>query len=474
MKNILTLLAICLAFCGSTANAQSDGYLTRTNLSRYIKLNTPYYFSATLMNNGPSNLTSCLLVYSVYDSIIQQKNIVTNLPDGGYSTTVDFVNSFVLTSLGTHTMKLWIQNTAPSDTNQANDTLTINMICVPELVSRKLLVEKFTGTWCPACPGGIERMMDIEAITPNMILVDVHRSDNLSNLDATALNSQYAYIHTPSALVDRKDWGQQHLNTNYAWEQNIATRAGHKTPINLTMTRSYNSSTRQITVNLTATVLNDLPGNFRLNAWVIEDSVLGNAANGMSQQNAANTVVGSMFYGAGNPINPFYHMNVARKLMAGIAGDSSAIPANPLAGTYSTTLTYTLPANYNEDHIRIVGFAMSHEADITDREMLDAEEMHLTQTVGLFDAQQSLDFAGLSLYPNPSNGSFTVALQSPSTQPAQLSIVNQLGQTVWSQPVSLLTGANELDVDFLTLPAGAYHVRVNSATTSVSQIMIVR
>jgi hypothetical protein len=88
--------------------------------------------------------------------------------------------------------------------------------------------------------------------------------------------------------------------------------------------------------------------------------------------------------------------------------------------------------------------------------IIDTPSNAITMNVasGLDDIQPQSN----SLYPNPNNGSFTLATGSASD--VDLHIINQLGQVVWSQRNMKAGVSGEIDVQTGALPAGHYILKL--------------
>ena len=71
--------------------------------------------------------------------------------------------------------------------------------------------------------------------------------------------------------------------------------------------------------------------------------------------------------------------------------------------------------------------------------------------------------AALSVYPNPAPGNFTLSLNSPAAQTATLTLTDQLGRVVQTQPVALQAGANQVPVPTAGLAAGLYQLTLRTA-----------
>lgn len=86
-----------------------------------------------------------------------------------------------------------------------------------------------------------------------------------------------------------------------------------------------------------------------------------------------------------------------------------------------------------------------------------------------------LKAGGLSIYPNPSTGQFTVAADlSQPTQALQLVVRNVLGQEVLRQPVAAGQRALKIAVDLSSLKAGLYQVSLGTDGDFVSRKVLVQ
>jgi hypothetical protein len=73
----------------------------------------------------------------------------------------------------------------------------------------------------------------------------------------------------------------------------------------------------------------------------------------------------------------------------------------------------------------------------------------------------------IDLFPNPSNGETTLKIESNGSASAKITVMNVLGQTVYSQPVNLVAGTNKLLINAAEFAPGVYHVLVDSKIGSV-------
>ena len=72
----------------------------------------------------------------------------------------------------------------------------------------------------------------------------------------------------------------------------------------------------------------------------------------------------------------------------------------------------------------------------------------------------------LSIYPNPSNGSFTIKLNLRASEEVSIKAINSLGQEVLARELSGLSGANEYSIDMTAQVNGIYFLNVRAGNQS--------
>ena len=80
----------------------------------------------------------------------------------------------------------------------------------------------------------------------------------------------------------------------------------------------------------------------------------------------------------------------------------------------------------------------------------------------------------LKLYPNPNTGLFTIGLDQQIEEDLVLTITNVLGQVVYDETLTNISGHLEKQVDLRTLPSGIYNLGVTSPNINISKKVILK
>ncbi|MEL6132527.1 MAG: PKD domain-containing protein, partial [Bacteroidota bacterium] len=79
-----------------------------------------------------------------------------------------------------------------------------------------------------------------------------------------------------------------------------------------------------------------------------------------------------------------------------------------------------------------------------------------------------------SFYPNPAKDRVTVRYYLPQETVAELRIVNQIGQVVYSKSLSAETGENRLDIDTGSWARGFYSIQMTHKQSRISEVLILK
>ncbi len=229
--------------------------------------------------------------------------------------------------------------------------------------------------------------------------------------------------------------------------------------VDVGMALDYNPVTRELTVNLTSDFIASVSGDLRMNCVILEDNIVGEQSG----------VDGS-----------YTHRHVARKYLGGAWGVDAGIPNNVNAGqSYNHQFNVTLPNDWDEEQISVVGLVQRYNGDNTQREILNAAEAklgietfaHFTPDVPgqngitVIDAGESVTFtdgsggsAGIGSWnwtfqggtPSSSNtqGPHTITYNTPGIYDVSLTVTDYQGGSDTKTVDALIEVLDVLDANF--------------------------
>ncbi len=219
--------------------------------------------------------------------------------------------------------------------------------------TKRVLIEEGTGTWCNWCPRGFvfgEQMV----YEYDAIFIAIHMGDVMESSpeygDATNMTG------LPAGNVDRVAMDIDPAD----WETSVISQMNNIPPADISVTTNFNAGTRILTMTVTADFFTSLSGNYKLGAVVVEDAVTG-ITTAYDQQNAysgGTTQMGG-WENLPNPVpaRQMVYDHVARYLASEYEGDAGSLPGTIAAGSqHSHTLSFTLPADYDEEYTHVVGY----------------------------------------------------------------------------------------------------------------------
>jgi thiol-disulfide isomerase/thioredoxin len=269
-----------------------------------------------------------------------------------------------------------------------------------QVPSRTVLIEEFTGEWCGWCPNG---MMELEEMIAKygdtIIVVAVHTSDPLESPSASAMIGAWANF-SPSALINR-DYdtllGAQVFQTG-DWDAVIARQIDTPPVCDVQLNYGYNPSSRLLTAEVKANFTENYIGDGRLNLYIVEDSVAGNAQHNYLSGDPQ--FIGTPFYALPDPIPGFIHEHVLREMVGESYGIDGIIPDTVTAGQeFSYSFTYTIPAGYNLGHLHLIGLVQQHKGLKKYRKILNS--VHYKFDPAITGQENSAVFEKISIGPNP-------------------------------------------------------------------------
>lgn len=364
------------------------------------------------------------------------------------------------------------------DPNNEYDTLSISLNIGSGIsVDKKPLIEEFTTAPCQFCPDGAVQVEAALAATPSAIAVGVHAcfgTDAMTIPEASTYCSAFG-SGAPTATIDRVLFpGQTNVaisRSGNAWLTRTATQATLGSPVDVILTGLYDTTNRQVNVDLAASFVDFVGGDIRVTLFVVEDHVRG-VGSGYNQVNAYNGVAGHPYFGAGNPVVNYDHRHVLRDVYPtnDAWGDATVIPTKPELNTpYTKNHNFTLSTAWDADSVSLVGFVSYYNADVGQREVLNAVEVKLSN-IPTSVAEIEKDASSLNIYPNPTADitNMTFNLSTPSA--VSLVIRDITGKEVLSQNFGMMaTGQQKIAVNATNLSNGIYFATMHIGSELVTR-----
>lgn len=217
---------------------------------------------------------------------------------------------------------------------------------------RTPLIEQFTATssgWCPVATDSINAIL---SRTPNARAVAHHITihEPMRTSDNDWLAGHLIMGSPPAVTIDRVPvnlpTGGISFPVNQSdWGSIVSTRAMSSAPLSISVAGTWNPFTRQLAFNVTLNILQNMQGEFYLNAYLSEDSLMYPQ---MLWLNGTNVQV-----------SPYYHNRVTRKMIAGQYGTMLTSTGFANGQVVFQQYSYNVPTSYNISNCHLTVFVTS-------------------------------------------------------------------------------------------------------------------
>ncbi|MEX1132701.1 MAG: Omp28-related outer membrane protein [Flavobacteriales bacterium] len=332
---------------------------------------------------------------------------------------------------GSGILKVWAVGVG--EANPSNDTLIFRITALEQWTTKSVLLEQWTGTWCPQCPPANTAGNTLDN-DPQVVVAKHHAVDEFSSGASTAFFAPYEVTFTPAGVLDQGEYGTYAPNPGSAqWGQQVEQRKQGVSPVQVGIGAVYNALDRMLTVDMSATYTYGLPGEHAMNVFILEDGISAPQANA--------------------PAN-YVHQQVVRDVLTGVQGDGNVIPSTPVPGAaYTGTWGFIVPEDWVAQNIRAIGF-------VTHRENGEATTLNVRSTSSLVVGLNERDARSTTMraYPNPASGALWLELAEVQGATTLLVLAAD-GREVISH-AALFAGAPLVVNGFEALTPGVYLVKV--------------
>ncbi len=438
-----------------------DNDVALQNINRYnfVLINETIEFQGIIRNLGTIIIQSLDVSWRVNGGNIHSINF--NSMNLSSMDTMSFIHStpWIPKTQEGFDIDIWVSdpNGIP-DANPSNDTLHMHVInAVSSKPNKNVFLEVFGATWCTICPHAASVISEINNSTDKLIVAVVHIDDPYTCTTGTEIFENYHLFPgwLVTGLIDRYTfYGDVSMDMDrYLWPRHVDQREDNISPVEITMNNSYDPSTRELEIDLTAIFRCSLMGDFRINCYIVEDSIISRQDNILTLPDREPYCHKDYWvYNPPGTIENYIHMNVLRDVLGGAWGTAGSLPNYVIdSEPYDFHYEYLVSGEYNANNLRIIGVIQKYNSDSSKCEVYNAMDMHLNHVTNTnFVNSKS---SSISIYPNPAH---TMLYLENTNGSATYSIFNTAGRELISGQV------NNSKIFIGDLVNGIYLLSINS------------
>jgi hypothetical protein len=436
-----------------------DAAITEVTMRQLGLTGQELQVTGELRNLGLTPITSAMLSYTVGANTVDQPLTGLNIPTLG-SYQFSFTQPYTL-AVGVQTITVTVF--APNglaDDNPDNDTKTSILTGYTPAPGKRVVIEEATGTWCGWCPRGTINMDRAADYYPeHFVGIAVHNGDPMAVPEYdNGITSFPGFTGFPSVIMDRLQ-----IFDPSQIEANFLSRVTAPPVALLSNHATWNETTNELQVTVTADFQAAVSGNFRLSLVVTEDGVTG-LGSGFNQVNFyAGGASGPMggYENLPNPVpaSQMVYDYVGRAVVGGFNGVAGSLPASIAAGeTHSYTFSYTLPSEYDYNRIKLIGLLLNAQGRIDNASSTSIDEAIANAPVNTLEA--AAQQPEVRIFPNPFSDVTSLQLNLPETAEVQLRVFSSTGALVATRQYGTLQGQWTLPFQAGELPNGMYFLQL--------------
>lgn len=308
--------------------------------------------SCNKQEKGISNERIITVTSPYGDHLITNYSILFTAKDGNGTDLTGQVNFFVNAQVQSSNEIIFTQSgnyeiTAQLDIDGQNITSQVFNVQVTEpRHTTKILVEDYTGTWCPNCPRVVYHLKQAVQQNNNIIPVAIHFSrwqgdDPFGFDNINTLIQDFNINAFPTPVINR--------TLGFFWDETYAQLENelNKTQaLGLAINSNVNANNLNIEVNVRFD-LNLTEPDLKLVVLLLENELLADQVNSTS------------YYGGQNPIIDFEHNHTLRMALTGLYGETIPVDKKMYNQIYTYTFNGTIPANVVDiQNCEIVAFVI--------------------------------------------------------------------------------------------------------------------
>lgn len=266
---------------------QTDIKITNVKVSEKLPINSQNNVKFNIFNYGVRTINQVLVEYT-YNG--QTNNLYLNNLDlwNGMGYTVNITDLKTPATEGNYPLNIKVSAREMADEIIDDNTYTINQEIYASGYQRKVLIEKFTGQSCSACPNGAEIIKATRAAFEGRSIEVAHHEG--FGADAFTIDESKEYANffysqpkfSPAIMIDRNVANSENPTsvvgrvnddaTPLFTEDALAKALESIAPLNINIAHTYDEATRQLTVTVSGEAIQALP-NARVNIWLTQSNI---------------------------------------------------------------------------------------------------------------------------------------------------------------------------------------------------------
>lgn len=336
---------------------QTDIKITNVKVSEKLPINSQNNVKFNIFNYGVRTINQVLVEYT-YNG--QTNNLYLNNLDlwNGMGYTVNITDLKTPATEGNYPLNIKVSAREMADEIIDDNTYTINQEIYASGYQRKVLIEKFTGQSCSACPNGAEIIKATRAAFEGRSIEVAHHEG--FGADAFTIDESKEYANffysqpkfSPAIMIDRNVANSENPTsvvgrvnddaTPLFTEDVLAKALESIAPLNINIAHTYDEANRQLTVTVSGEAIQALP-NARVNIWLTQSNI------------KAFQIKGS---------DDYSHNHAIRATLTGTWGQELVLTPD---NKYEMTFRYQLPEKIGDfdvviEDMEIVAFIADYDA----------------------------------------------------------------------------------------------------------------
>lgn len=336
---------------------------------------------------------------------------------------------------------------------------------------RKVLLEFCTGTWCPWCVCGDWAAEQILQAYPQTMVLAYHGplnygGDPFTNFGGHEIIPLLGFSGYPTGIIDRGNAPSNPYVTYSMWMSYVQSRytSSPNTVVNVAMTsKSYNSSSRELSATIDATAMDNLTGQYKISFVVTENNIM------YAQANNYVCDTGGAFY---------IHKWLVRNMVNGATGENLNTGAWSQNQTITKTVTTTLESGWVAANCDLNVFVYKDSTALNLSSVQQTLLQSVTEPLGISNTGSNIpkDYSLSQNYPNPFNPVTHIKFTLPKDGKVSLKVYDMLGNEVAVYVNGFLkAGSYNADVDASDWASGVYFYRLTAQEfTATKKMMLVK